>query len=85
MIKAVIFDVDGTLLDTEKLYMQGWKEGGALYGFTVTEEALLRTRAVNIETAKKVFRECCGEDFPYDQVRVERTRISEMLIEASMP
>lgn len=85
MIKAVIFDVDGTLLDTERFYMQGWREGGALLGFTVTDEALLRTRAVNIETAKKVFRECCGEDFPYDQVRVERTRISEEIIAATDP
>ena len=85
MIKAVIFDVDGTLLDTERLYMQGWKEGGALLGYNVTDEALLKTRAVNIEVAKQVFRECCGEDFPYDKVRVERTRISEEIIAASDP
>lgn len=85
MKKAVIFDVDGTLLDTERLYMQGWKEGGALLGYTVTDEALLRTRAVNVDVARQVFRECCGEDFPYDAVRVERTRISEEIIAASDP
>lgn len=85
MKKAVIFDVDGTLLDTERFYMQGWVEGGAVYGYTVTQEALLRTRAVNIEVAKQVFRECCGEDFPYDAVRVERVRVSEALIAAATP
>ena len=85
MIKAVIFDVDGTLLDTEKIYMESWRRGGALLGYTVTDEALLRTRAVNIEVAKQVFRECCGEDFPYDSVRVERVRISEELIHETAP
>lgn len=85
MKKAVIFDVDGTLLNTERLYMQGWREGGALLGYTVTDEALMRTRAVNVDVAKQVFRECCGEDFPYDKVRVERVRISEALIAAASP
>jgi len=85
MIKAVIFDVDGTLLNTEKIYMEGWRQGGSLLGYTVTEEALLRTRAVNAQVAAQIFRECCGADFPYDTVRVERIRISEELIASSEP
>jgi len=57
MIKAIIFDVDGTLLDTEKVYMQAWRQAGAAFGYTVTEEALLRTRAVRTAVAVKVFQE----------------------------
>ena len=83
MFKAVIFDVDGTLLDTERLYMQGWREGAALLGYPMPEEALLKTRAVRIPEAIKVFQHYCGADFPYDAVRKERTRISEEIIENS--
>lgn len=81
MIKAVIFDVDGTLLDTEKLYMQAWVEAGAAFGYTVPHEALMQTRAVRRAVAMEVFRKYCGEDFPYEQVLEERTRLSEIIIE----
>ena len=80
MAKAIIFDVDGTLLDTEKIYMASWVKAGALFGYTVTDEALLKTRAVAASVAIPVFKACCGEDFPYEEVRRERVRITEEII-----
>ena len=80
MGKAIIFDVDGTLLDTEKIYMQAWREAGALFGYTVTEEVLMNTRAVSKTIALKAFMDGLGEDFPYEDVRRERMRIGEAMI-----
>ncbi len=82
---SVIFDVDGTLLDTERIYMEGWRQGSALLGYHVPEEALLKTRAVSKAEAIPIFRTFCGEDFPYDEVRSIRTRISEEIIASSSP
>ena len=42
--KAVIFDLDGTLVDTEKIYHQGWHAVLAQYGVQVTEEQLNQLR-----------------------------------------
>ena len=42
MIKAVIFDVDGTLLDTERIYMKAWKEAGIKVIPVVASVALAR-------------------------------------------
>ena len=81
MIKAVIFDVDGTLLDTEKLYMQAWVEAGASLGYTVPHEALMQTRAVRKEVAMQVFQKYCGEGFPYEDVLRERVRLAEIIID----
>jgi len=35
MIKAVIFDMDGTLVDTERLDMRAWKVGAAELGIAI--------------------------------------------------
>ena len=80
MAKAIIFDVDGTLLDTERIYMEAWVKAGAIFGYTVTDEALMKTRAVAVSVAIPVFQACCGADFPYDDVRKERVRIAEEII-----
>ena len=80
MIKTIIFDVDGTLLDTEKIYMKAWAEAAKARGFEIPQEALLKTRAVNAKVAKATFQEYCGEDFPYDLLRTERVSIAEQMI-----
>ena len=80
MAKAVIFDVDGTLLDTERIYMDSWVKAGARFGYTVPNEALMKTRAVRRDVAIPVFQAYCGADFPYYDVWRERVQISEELI-----
>ena len=81
-MRAILFDVDGTLLDTERIYMRAWIEAGAYFGYQIPEEALLKTRAVNKEIAIACFQRYCGADFPYHQIREERVRISEDHIHA---
>ena len=85
MLKAVVFDVDGTLLNTEPIYMRAWQEAGALFGYDVPMEALLQTRAVSTAIAQEVFRRYCGGDFDYAAVRKERVRIGEELIRKASP
>ena len=85
MLKTVIFDIDGTLLNTEPVYMQAWMEAGKRFGYHVTREALLQTRAVSKQIAMERLRQCCGVDFPYDTVRQERIRIAEDLFEITPP
>ena len=83
MIQAVIFDVDGTLLNTERIYMRAWKEAGAKAGFDVPQDVLLRTRAINRADAKKIFQDALGQEFDYDAIQKARTVISEQIIAAS--
>ena len=40
-IKAVIFDLDGTLIDTEKFYRVNWPKSAAHFGYKMTDEQAL--------------------------------------------
>ena len=80
MWNAVIFDVDGTLLDTDKIYMEAWRLAGAAAGYEVTQDVLLRTRAIPESVGRQIFRDALGDGFDYAAVRQERIRISEELI-----
>ena len=80
MIKAVIFDVDGTLLDTERIYVQAWQEAGKALGFDIPDSVMLRTRAISRVESKKIFTEALGESFPYEKTFEIRTTIAEELI-----
>ena len=84
MINTVIFDVDGTLLNTETIYIRAWIEAGASLGYTIPMEALMKTRAVSRAVAKQCFQSYCGEDFDYEAVWKVRIQISEEIIK-SMP
>lgn len=81
MAKTIIFDVDGTLLNTERIYMRAWVEAGKDFGYQIPDIALLQTRAVNKKEAEACFKRHCGQDFPYEDIRLARVDVSEKIIE----
>ena len=80
MIKGVIFDVDGTLLDTERIYMAAWKEAGKNAGYDIPDDVLLKTRAISSKAAHRIYKDAMGEDFNYMDLHAERVRIAEETI-----
>ena len=46
MIKAAIFDMDGTITDTEKCNVEYWIAAGKEFGFDVAEEDILYIRSL---------------------------------------
>ena len=85
MGKAVIFDVDGTLLDTERIYMHAWKAAVAQMGYAITDELLRKTRAISAKEAVRIFEAEIGNGFSYAKVRPLRVRIAEEIIEKESP
>ncbi len=65
---AVIFDMDGTLLDTETLFIKLWQQEDPS-----DDPRLLQCLTDVIGTThaytKEHFRECFGPDYPYDSIR----------------
>ena len=73
--KAVIFDMDGVIFDSERLVLEGWQEIAAKYGIKGMEEVLPRCLGVNAQATREIFREYYGQDFPYDEYKKEASAL----------
>ena len=86
-IRGVISDMDGVILDSEKLYVRFWCEAGSFYGYPMQREHALGIRSMARPYAIAKLQGWFGEDFDYDLVRNKRvelmdTYVSEHGIEA---
>lgn len=74
-IKGVIFDMDGLMLDTEKLLMRFWIESANGFGYDMKKEHVLSIRSLAKKYAEPKLREIFGESFDYDAVRKRRIEL----------
>ncbi|MBR1623103.1 MAG: HAD family phosphatase [Pseudobutyrivibrio sp.] len=79
-IKAVLFDLDGTLTDTEKYYQAAWPKTLAHFGYEMTPEQPLELRSLGRPYAVEKFKEWYGEDFDYWAVRNYRKAMVEEIL-----
>ena len=81
MLQGVVFDLDGTLLDTEKLYRRFWVEAARRMGYPMEDRHALMIRSMAADRAEPLLkREVCA-DFDYHAVRALRREIMEAYID----
>lgn len=74
--KAVIFDMDGVIFDSERAVYQGWLELAEKYHIKDIETIYMKTIGVNSVVTRQIFMDYYGEDFPYDKYRKNRLKIT---------
>lgn len=80
-IKAVIFDMDGVLLDTEKHYCEAWQQAAQEAGFLFYREHALMLRSCDADLAQEKMQKIFGESFDYFAIRDRRRELVKERLE----
>lgn len=70
--KAVIFDMDGVIFDTEKVYLDIWTEVFENYGYKMTKELYVTVMGTGRKNVIKTFLENFGDDLPIEKMYEEK-------------
>lgn len=81
MIQAVIFDMDGTLIDTEKYYRIYWPKALEAFGYHMTDEQALAMRSLGRPFAIARLKTWFGGEIDYHAVREKRKSLMEPRLE----
>lgn len=80
-IKGVISDMDGVILDSEKLYVRFWCEAARFYGYPMETEHALSIRSMARPLAAEKLKGYFGEEFDYKAVHAKRVELMDKYIE----
>ena len=78
--KVLLFDLDGTLLDTEKYYQATWREAARRYGVDLTREKALELRSLGSPYVRAWFRELTGREGMYEIIHGCRLELMQKKI-----
>lgn len=80
-INAVIFDMDGTLIDTEKLNVRFWIQAGKNMGFDIKVDEVLHIRSLDSRLVCE-YLESNHPGLDFQSVREERRRLMKEHVES---
>ncbi len=80
-IQGAVFDMDGLMIDTEKLYLKYWKQAAKEFGYDMQDEHVFAIRSLARKYSIPKLKSFFGEDFPTEKVRSRRTELINAHVE----
>ena len=78
--KLVIFDMDGLMFDTERIYYRAWQEGAKTYNYELTWDIYTQIVARNSRYIEKVLKRILGNELPFNAICAKKREISDAII-----
>ena len=66
-IDAVIFDMDGLMIDTERIVQNSWNIVGKRMGYADLGEDIYHTMGLNVVRREEYFMDKYGKEFPFEE------------------
>lgn len=79
--KLLIFDMDGLMFDTERIYYRAWQDAAKAYGYEIDWNTYTQIVARNSRYIEKVLKQILGEALPYDEICEKKREICDVIIE----
>ena len=79
-IRGILFDMDGLVLDTEKLFTRFWMEAAHLHGYPMTREQALGMRSLSKTAGQAQLESYFGSEVNYTEIRATRIRLMSAFI-----
>jgi HAD superfamily hydrolase (TIGR01509 family) len=75
MLKAVVFDMDGLLLDTERIAVDAWAQAAKEMGLTLPEAAVLSTVGLDLNATIGIVSDALGQAAPIGELQTRMLMI----------
>lgn len=79
-VQGVLFDMDGVILDSEKLYARFWAEGCAFFSYHMSYQQALGMRSLNAQAGQAYLSSLFGDEIQYDAVRSKRIELMDVYV-----
>jgi len=81
VFSAVLFDMDGLLLDTERIYVRAQRLAAAKLGFEASDDLLHSFVGVSGTECLRMMEEAAGDGFPMDEYQILWHKTWQQLVE----
>lgn len=79
-IQAIIFDMDGLMLDTERLAQRAWQQAAAEWSYELPDDVFLAAVGRTAADTGKIFRTAYGADFPFEAMYERKQQLLHEII-----
>lgn len=80
-MQGIIFDMDGVLFDTEKLYERFWVEAAKQKGYSMNYSDVSAIRSTDATLAKEILQQRISPEFDYEAVKKLRIELMHAFVE----
>ena len=85
IVKAVIFDMDGLMFDTERLARDAWRRAMAEHDYTLSDDLYLTVVGRTLEDTCRLFVETLGPALPIADIEAAKARYLRETLEPRPP